>query len=503
MKETVWYSVEDLHNHAKKTTDKQIKDLVQESTTDKYYANPKNKGWIGNSIESDWFGLANNSRQEADFLDLGVELKVTPIIMTKKGWSAKERLTLNIFDFYDEYKRNFKEASFLKKASLIELIYYEFVKDTPSPEYYIKAATLLDLNKLPKEDMLIIEQDWNIIVNKIKEGKAEELSDSLTKYLGATTKGSKSERNMTTQPFSDKKAHRRAFTLKGSYMTFLARQIMSGEYGNHTENIIKNVDELNEKSFEDIILDQFKPFIGWNKRELGKKFNVNIPEKNDKASSALLARKMLNIQGEIQNTEEFKKAGIAVQIVTLDTKKMATTEGIKINIPGEDYIKPTDLVKENWNSSILNSYLSSYQYLFVVFERTKEGDVFRGAKFWYLPQQKLDSDVKDVWLDTKRKFTEGLNLRVIPFKEPTSTGRTYKVKNELIGVKKRQAIYVNTSSRYASYVKSKDATKVSVKNNWIDIPSDISKNEFGEYYFSKHAWWLNPYYIFNQVQELL
>ena len=137
----IWNSIEDLHEHALKAVDKPIKDLVEEETVQKYYANPKNKGWIGNSIESDWFGLANNSRKEADFSNLGVELKVTPIRKTKAGWSAKERLSLNIFDFNDEHKRNFENASFIEKANLIELMYYEFIKDIPSPELKIGRAS--------------------------------------------------------------------------------------------------------------------------------------------------------------------------------------------------------------------------------------------------------------------------------------------------------------------------------------------------------------------------
>lgn len=77
---------------------------------------------------------------------------------------------------------------------MIELLYYEYKKNVDSPNLKIKAATLFNFDDLPEEDLLIIEQDWNIIIDKIKEGKAEELSDSLTKYLGATTKGSKTEK---------------------------------------------------------------------------------------------------------------------------------------------------------------------------------------------------------------------------------------------------------------------------------------------------------------------
>src|SRR5699024_10666799 len=138
-----WNSIKEVHAHAKKAVNKKVKEVVKPETVLNY--NPKNKGWVGNSIESDWFGIANNSKKEADFPNLNLELKVTPIRQTRNGWSAKERLVLNIFDFHDEYNRQFENASFLEKANLMELIYFEFIKETPDPEFYIKDATLFNL----------------------------------------------------------------------------------------------------------------------------------------------------------------------------------------------------------------------------------------------------------------------------------------------------------------------------------------------------------------------
>src|SRR5699024_7213137 len=375
-----WKSVEEVHNHALKAVDQQIKYLVKEDSLQKYYEQPKNKGWIGNSIESDWFGIPNNSRNEADIPYLVLEIKYTTIRKTRNGRSATERLVLNIFDFNDEYKRKFSNASFIEKANLIEMLYYEHLKDIPSPEYFIKAATLFDLHNLPREDLLIIEQDWNVIVEKIKEGKAEELSDSLTKYLGATTKGSKTEKNMTAQPFSEQKAHRRAFTLKGAYMSQVARRIMGDQ--EKDEKVIQDDTELEKKTFEEVVLEKFLPFIGQSKNELAEYFDVDIPKRNDKASSAILAKKMLNLEGDIQNTEEFKKAGISVKIITVNSGKKRTTEGFKLTIPENTNLNPKDIVVESWEESILREYLSSYQFLLVIYEKTKDGTTFKGAKFW-------------------------------------------------------------------------------------------------------------------------
>src|SRR5699024_1033533 len=211
------------------------------------------------------------------------------------------------------------------------------------------------------------EQDWNLIIDKINEGKAEELSDSLTKYLGATTKGSKTEKNMTTQPFSDEKAHKRSITLKGSYMTELARKIMSGKYKEPSEYlihedksivaepaldyqspepIIKDIEQLKFKTFEEIIIEQFEPFIHMSKKELGNNFNVKISKKNDKDSTPKLAKKILNFNTDIENRDEFLNDDKSIQMVHnkyMHYKKISNK--INVNEKSYEYRKAVNSVK--------------------------------------------------------------------------------------------------------------------------------------------------------------
>src|SRR5699024_7426760 len=266
-----------------------------------------------------------------------------------------------------------------------------------------------NLRELPKEDLLIIEQDWNIIIQKIKEGNADKLSDSLTKYLGATTKGAKTERNFTKQPFSENRAHRRAFTLKGAYMSTLAKKFMS--VTKKEEKVIKDIDELKDYSFEDIILKKYQPYIGQSKKDLASMFNITIPKDNDKNSSAKLARKMLNLNGKIESTEEFKKAGIAVKILTIESKNKRTTENIKIIIPGQSSIEPEEIIIQEWDHSSLREYLSSYKFLLVIFENINDNTIFKGVKFWNISGSELDIDVKDTWEKTKDIIANGVELR--------------------------------------------------------------------------------------------
>lgn len=493
-----WKSVEGLHTHAKQAIGKQIKNLVKPETTQKYYDNPKNKGWIGNSIEADYFGLPNNSRKEADFANLGVELKVTPIKMTKKGWSSKERLTLNIFDFHDECTRTFETASFIQKANLIEMMYYEFIQNNPSPEFVIKQAVLFDLLKLPEEDMLIIKQDWEKIVQKIKDGKAEELSDSLTTYLGATTKGSKSEQNMTTQPYSNKKAHRRSFTLKTTYMSFIAKKFMCEDF--QEESLISDVLALREKSFEEIITEQFNPFIGRDKKEIAKQFGVVIPKQNDKASSHVLANKMLSLKDDIQDTKEFQKGNIAVKIITVDRKSKTkgsrlpkTTEGFKL----QNFFDFSEIIQQNWEESKLYEYLSETRFLLVVWEKTKNGEIFRGVKFWNMPYKDLEGQVHEVWEKTRQILRDGVELEYKPYKNT----KGFIVCNNFTPASDEKILHVRPDAKESSYKEDKNTMKLPNKSNWKNRPLNLDK-ELTEEYMTKQAFWLNPTYMYQQVKEL-
>lgn len=501
-----WSSVEEVNEHAQTIVGKKIKEVVKLETVQKYFEKPENKGWVGNAIESDVFLVPNNSRHEADIPYLNLEIKVTPVKKTRNGWSAKERLVLNIFDFNDEYKREFSNASFIEKATLMELVYYQHVVNVLPPEFEIKAATLFDLRELPEKDILIIKKDWEIIVNKIKEGKAEELSDSLTTYLGATTKGGKSESNMRKQPFSTAKAHQRSFTLKGAYMSQIARRIL-GKEKDEAESVISDISQLKEKTFEEVIIEKFEPFVGMNKENLGKKFNVRIPKTDDKASSAILARKMLNLNNDISKTEEFQKAGIAVKIVTYDaTKKhktLKTTEGLKLQVPGGRYdINPLEMINNTWEKSEIFEYLSEYKFLLVIFNKTSEGTFFKGVKFWNVPSKDLDTQVKNIWEKTKKIFQQGVELKYKELEKPTRTGKMYQVENNLPSESGEGTMFhIRPSSKYACYKEDlRYAMRLPIQSHWKNRPEG-KEDELSDWYMTRQAWWFSASYMYEQIKE--
>ena len=62
---------------------------------DVYHINSNAKGLLGSFLEKYYFGYNPNSKQEADFPEVGVELKQTCIDIKKDGsFSAGERLSI-------------------------------------------------------------------------------------------------------------------------------------------------------------------------------------------------------------------------------------------------------------------------------------------------------------------------------------------------------------------------------------------------------------------------
>ena len=145
-------------------------------------------------------------------------------------------------------------------------------------DYIIK---LVDDWNYPNEDLLVIKRDWLFIQNKIKEGKAHELSEGDTFYLGACTKGSTAASSFRDQPFNKEKAKQRAFSLKQGYVNHIIASIAGHKkvkYG----KIIDSPEIGTEKSIEEIVIDRFTPFYDCTPKQITDKHNL---EWNPKAKS--------------------------------------------------------------------------------------------------------------------------------------------------------------------------------------------------------------------------
>ena len=92
---------------------------------------------------------------------------------------------------------------------------YQYDKDLNPVDFLIK---IVELWGIPEEDLPTFKHDWDTVVDKIRAGRAHELSGSDTLYLEAATKAS-SSKDRRPQPYSPIPAKPRAWAIKQSYMT--------------------------------------------------------------------------------------------------------------------------------------------------------------------------------------------------------------------------------------------------------------------------------------------
>lgn len=367
--------------------------------------NRKAKGGLGQVVEESYFGYQVNSNAKPDFEHLNVELKVTPFKHNKNGTlSAKERLVLNIINYMEEVHYNFNTSSFWRKNEKLLLMFYEWLPDINRKDYRIVKSILFTY---PEEDLEIIKQDWQTIVSKIKAGKAHELSEGDTNYLGACTKGA-NRKQLRQQPYSDIPAMQRAFSLKQSYMTVLVRKYIN------KEKLVRfaDSDELKEKSLNEILSDKFSPHIGKTIKEIAREFDIKYNPRSKSFVPSIISS-FLGIKGtRLNDIEEFAKANIEFKTIRLEPngkpKESMSFENIDFQL----------WTNESWEESYVRNRFLETKFLFVVFEykeskrENPERELFfKGIKLWNMPIQTIEKEIRELWEEINLKIREGINIQ--------------------------------------------------------------------------------------------
>ena len=308
---------EDILDYAERLIGQSFKDVCSVNTKDSCVELNANKGRLGQYLEMNYFFYELNSDNEPDFKDAGVELKVSPVKKLQSGnLVSKERIVLNIINYMKVVDEEWEHSSFLHKNSLLLLVFYLFESDTDKLDYLIKFVTLWSYNDT---DLAIIKKDWERIVAKVRDGKAHELSEGDSMYLGACTKGATSATSFRDQPNSETRAKQRAFCLKQKYVNYilstLTSPIPSSTEDVNVEPLIKNADELSgDTSFEDIIQDRLSEYSDKTFDEVYELVGEGV-NRRAKSRYADLASRMLGLKKN--RVEEFEKADIKVKTIRL------------------------------------------------------------------------------------------------------------------------------------------------------------------------------------------
>lgn len=384
---------------------------------------PKNKGKLGDLVEVLHFGLTLNSRPEPDFIAAQIELKTTGLKKLQKGGLvAKERLPLGMIDymsFAEKANWSFETASVVTKCKTLLLMVYLYEKDTPIIDLLFK---LTGIWEFPPEDLQIIRHDWEYIVDKIKCGKADDLSEADTLYLGASTAGSGHDRRRA-QPFSNIKAKPRKFSIKLPYLNHIIG-VLSGKRGKKFGRIIKDLSPTRDlPSLEQIVIEKFARFYGMSTDEIIANLGVEL-NPSSKQFAAQLTRAVMDIDLSYE-IEEFSKAGIITKTVRLEPSDLPEQS---ISFPAFRF---EELVSQKWETSDFHDQLlSKFMFAFFQFDRPKfvKGKrvanrklILKTVKFWNMPESDI-ALAKKVWEKTRQLVNDG---RIVESVQTDGTRLTY------------------------------------------------------------------------------
>ncbi|HAP96024.1 Sau3AI family type II restriction endonuclease [Epilithonimonas hominis] len=425
----------------------------------------KGKGHFGQILEEFYFQYKPNSDAEPDFPIAKLELKSSPLKQLKNNeYRSKERLVLNIINYINVVNQNFENSDFIKKNASILLIFYLHQAGYDILDYLIK---LVDEWSFPSTDLEIIKKDWETITKKIADGKAHELSEGDTFYLGACTKGANAS-TIRKQPFSEIPAKQRAYSFKQGYVNHIIASI-AGETKEVYGKLIPSVKEAKKKTIEEIVIEKFKPYYGKTTEEILDKTGVEL-NTSAKSFYANLTKAILGIELN-KEIEEFEKAEIQVKTVRLKEN----------NLPKEDMSFPTfkyeEIVNEDWENSDFKDILE-HKFLFVFFQFENEKLVLRKVKFWNMPYSDL-LEVEKVWMKTQQITAKGEIVKGF--------------KTDKNGKVSRETNFPNKKFSNISHVRphAKDASDT------YSLPKKDKLTKQTQY--TKHCFWLNNSYIRDEI----
>lgn len=456
---------------AKRLRNKTLRSMCNVDILEHMY---QGKGNFGQVLERYYFRYVPNSLAEPDFPKIGLELKSSPLKQLKTGeYRSKERLVLNIINYFNVAEQEFENSDFLKKNAKLLLIFYLYQVGIDILDFPIKIVDEWDFSLT---DLEVIKNDWLTIKRKVADGKAHELSEGDTFYLGACTKGVNSS-SMRKQPFSCTLAKQRAFSFKQGYVNHIIASL-SSQQNESFGKLIPSLLEAKKKTIEEIVLEKFRPFYGRDIDELVEIFHLHDINTRSKQYFSSISKAILNkilevpLEKNASNyLEEFYKAEIKIKTVRLKEN----------NLPKEDISFPTfkydEIIVENWEESVIKETLE-HKFLFVFFQFVGNRLILRKVAFWNMPYSDM-LEVEKVWEKTKEIVLNGDVVR--------------KVKINKKGEERNQTNFPDKKFNHVSHVRPHAKTK----NDSYQLPTRDKVTGLNEY--TKHCFWLNNSYIRDEI----
>lgn len=263
----------------------------------------QDKGILGKVVETGFYGYPLNNLAQADFEYIGVELKVSGFKTLKKArWSAKERISLSQINYNSIVHEPFEFSSVITKNRKLLFVWYEYIDGVNQKDFIIHDFQLYDLSKVET----IIQNDYNMIQQKVANGFAHELSEGDSVILGAATKGASGQTQ--SQPYSSIPAPTRAFSLKNSFLR--------GVLNEHRQN--QPTQLTIQLTPEDWVWDKIKSYKGLKQLDILKIIDPTyVIDKTPKNISDMLVKRIIGNKKELEKLEIFSKSTYKIKSIPI------------------------------------------------------------------------------------------------------------------------------------------------------------------------------------------
>jgi DNA mismatch repair protein MutH len=395
------------------------KSLGEALSSDDRVVNLRDRGNFGTLVERYYFKHQPPNDHKPDFPEAMVELKTTGVTKKKDLYRAKERLVLSMIDFESIVTEEWETSRLVKKCDLMLILPYEYTSNVLERRFVLEpllvsitGSTAPDRTderrflrrvglKVSPDDISQLKRDWEAIRDKVRAGKAHELSEGDTFFLGACRKGPGGEKEaLRKQPNSTTKAKARAYSLKPGFVNKLLNEHLTKTSVETTES---RLGVGRHESFEQATRKKFDEYLGKSLDEIAQRvgyIGADCPGKGFKRDLAVRI-----LAGEGSSVRELEMAEIEMKTIGLNKHGRAKES---MSFPNFDYLKILD---EEWEDSIFFERIER-KFLFIVFQEGEQGETrLRSVLYWNMPYEDRQ-EARRVWEETKRRVA--IDARNLP-----------------------------------------------------------------------------------------
>lgn len=381
-----------------------VNKTLEEADSEQVFIKSKkgNKGIAGAVIEQSVIGYPANSDQKPDLLVDGIptEVKTTGIRYNTKArkrgnpkneeFEAKEPMSVTAVSPQKIIHEEFEDSNFWHKLAHMLLVYYHYDAEgsVSSDEYRNFVIKGYDLRDVPKEDVEILKNDWELVCHYVKQQFEKNLPpEEFKEAMSAMT--SILRPDLMYIDLAPKKSAR--FRLKRSYVTGMVQEFFHHRYEKMTAKIT-NADDI-----KSILHENSQKYQGKTIREMVDRLGVYLVDKKAPKSigEQIVAAMFGSPSTKITNIPIFKKADILVKTIRITTDKKRT-EDTKLDRLYFDELVNNDKFE---NSPFYNCFAGKH-FIFVLFEEDSESKDLLDSKFLGFK-----------WLSFNDEFLEGPVLK--------------------------------------------------------------------------------------------